>query len=163
MIERGSHSLHAMLTILIKVWTFGPLRSSFDLICTDEPSKSENAAAHRLIIYLNIYYTFICLPKICNNYKSPTLGSSTYNYFLYIFQATPPYQHPATINLGGFAASAVITSDFSILLFVFLNTITVTKKGKRKLNTYFSFSQSEPFSIAYQDRWYEIKNKHLST
>ena len=135
MIQRGSHSWHAMLTILIKVWTFGPLRSSFDLICADEPSKSENAAAHRLITYLNIYYTFICLPKICNNYKSPTLGSSTYNYFLYI------------------ATSAVITSDFSILLFVFLNTITVTKKGKRKLNTYFSFSQSEPFSIAYQDRW----------
>ena len=130
MIERGSHSWHAMLTILIKVWTFGPLRFSFDLICTDEPSKSENAAAHRLIIYLNIYYTFICLPKICNNYKSPTLGSSTYNYFLYIFQATPPYQHPATINLV-VLLHQLLLHQISVFYFLFfLTQLQWRKKAK---------------------------------
>ena len=29
----------------------GPSRSSFDLSCTDEPSKSETAAVYRLIVY----------------------------------------------------------------------------------------------------------------
>ena len=56
------------IDIYIDTYISGPLRSSFDLSCTDELSRSETAAVYRStsIVYIYIYFFFIYIYKYKN-------------------------------------------------------------------------------------------------
>ena len=49
--KKGIPKRYSMLTNLAVVWDSGLSRSSLDLSCADELSKSKTVAVHRLIVY----------------------------------------------------------------------------------------------------------------
>ena len=51
LIERDGHKRYTLPAALVVVWACGPSRSSFELNCADELSKSKTAIVCRLIWY----------------------------------------------------------------------------------------------------------------